>query len=117
MRAVARSAWPPGWEKMNRLEKDWSQVLTGDAAVTSWRFEALKLRLATGAYYTPDFFVVTEDGLVELHETKGHMREAARVRLLTAADLYPEFEFKLIRRSKGGQSWEIAVITGAGKKR
>lgn len=60
-----------------------------------------KLRLADGAHFTPDFRVVTVDGYVEFHETKGFMREAARVRLLVAAELHPYAFFLVFDKGDG----------------
>jgi len=97
---------------MNGLEFEWSACLNLIPDVRRWVFEGTRLRLAKGVYYTPDFTVFMSDGLIEMHECKGHMREAARVRLRTAAEVYPEFLFKLIRRPK--RSWEIEPITGSG---
>lgn len=93
----------PGRSKMNKTEEAYAQVLEArlrSGQIRMWEFQGMKLRLADGAYYTPDFFVVTVDDLIELHETKGFMREAARVRLLVAASKYP-FTFKLVRKVKG----------------
>ena len=68
--------------------------------ILDWKFGCFKLRLADGAWYKTDFFVVLADGEIQCHETKGFMREAARVRLNVAADLYP-FTFILVKRVNG----------------
>lgn len=112
MKGVARSPLPQGWEEMNGIERAWSGVLNLDASVRRWVWQGARLRLAKGAYYTPDFLVVKADGSIELHETKGFMREAARVRIRTAAELYPEFLFVLVRRP--AQMWELEHVAGAG---
>jgi len=39
-------------------------------------------------------------GWFEIHETKGHWREAARVRIKVAADLYPWFKFVAVKWDK-----------------
>lgn len=85
---------------MNKTEAGYAMVLEARrqaGAIQSWAYEAIKLRLADGAFYTPDFFIVMPDNTVELHETKGFMREAARVRLLVAMDRHP-FTFRLIKK-------------------
>ena len=69
--------------------------------IAAFAYEAEKLRLADGAYYTPDFRVVTVEGYVEFHETKGFMREAARVRLLVAAELHPYAFFLVFDKGDG----------------
>jgi hypothetical protein len=92
--------------KMNKTEAAYSQRLDLQKAAGEilWhRYEPMKLRLADGSYYTPDFGVLTRDCLFELHETKGFWREAARVRIKVAASIYP-FKFIAVKKIKGG--WE-----------
>lgn len=87
----------------NKLEREYSQILelmVRSGELKSWSYESIRLRLADGAFYTPDFLVVTADERIEIHETKGFMREAARVRIKVAAELHP-FEFFLIRKEAG----------------
>ena len=69
--------------------------------VHAWKYEGMKLRLATGAWYTPDFLVILADGAIEFHEVKGMWREAAKVRIKVAADNFPEFRFIAIQHIKG----------------
>lgn len=100
--AFARGRLPD--EGMNKTEGAYAQRLelqkrAGD--VLWYRYEPLKLRLADGSYYKPDFGVLTSDYLFELHETKGFWREAARVRIKVAAGLFP-FKFIAITRKNGG---------------
>lgn len=112
MRGRARYPKTRGAGEMNGLESAWAGVLKLDATVRRSVWQGARLRLAKGTYYTPDFMVFKTDGLIEMHETKGFMREAARVRINTAAELYPEFEFVLITRPKG--MWHIERVPGAG---
>ena len=69
-------------------------------------YEPVRLRLAEGCWYTPDFRVI-RDGKTEFHETKGYMREAARVRLRVAAELHP-YTFYLVRAD--GAGWRIESV-------
>lgn len=69
-------------------------------------YEPVRLRLAEGCWYTPDFRVI-RDGKTEFHETKGFMREAARVRLRVAAELHP-YTFYLVRAD--GAGWRIESV-------
>jgi len=93
---------------MNKLESAYAsylEALVHSKNVIRWRFEPLKLRIGRAAYYKPDFMVVVGSfghEKIELHETKGFWREAARVRIKVAADLFPEFEFIGVQR-KGGE--------------
>lgn len=95
----------------SKLERDWSVVLEAmkrDEQLLRWDYEPERLRLADGTYYTPDFRLVWHDGEVSFDECKGHMREAARVRILVAAELHP-YRFRVVRRGKR-RSWEIEEI-------
>lgn len=98
---------------MNKLEASYAQHLEARRArgeIAEWRYESTKLRLADGAWYTPDFRVVLPGGEVEFHETKGFMREAARVRLRVAAELHP-FRFLLVKRAGG--EWSVVEVRAA----
>lgn len=101
---------------MNKLETRWAQELefrrrAGDVAW--YRFEAMTLKLADGCRYTPDFLVCLADGkdgadgTLELHETKGFMRDDAQVKLRVCAEMYP-FRLRLVRRVKG--NWVVTVV-------
>lgn len=72
-----------------------------------WKFEGMKFRLADNTFYTPDFNVLRKDGLLEMRETKGWMRDDARVKIRVAASLYP-FKFFIIRKKKTG--WETEEV-------
>lgn len=89
----------------SKLERDYAQhlrLMEHDGTIRSWMYHPMRLRLADGTYYTPDFLVVMPDGGVEMHETKGHMREAARVRLNVAAEKFRFFVFRLVKRDRSG---------------
>lgn len=95
---------------MNKTEAAYAQeleLLKAAGVIKFWRFESIRLRLADGTFYTPDFLVVLSDDTIEIIETKGFMREAARVRLNVAADIHP-FRFYLAR--KEGQSFTKELI-------
>lgn len=86
------------------LERDYDLVLAARMRAQSiawYGYECWKFELAPGVWFTPDFVVLSIEpiaGVVEIHETKGWMREAARVRLLTARRLYPMFRWRVVRR-------------------
>ena len=97
---------------MNEWEQKYAQHLrmrqvAGE--VRTFEFEAMRLRMgiaanepgSRGSWFTPDFSVWLTDGSFELHEVKGFWREAARVRIKTAASLYP-FRFVVVRKVRGG---------------
>ena len=88
--------------KMNKLEERYSinlDIAKRQGIIEDWRYEAIRFKLGDGAYYKPDFLIVYKD-YFEIHETKGHWRIAAKVRIKTAAMLYPWFKFKAIYYDK-----------------
>lgn len=93
---------------MNKTEERYAmrldvQQMAGE--LESYAFEAVKVRLAQGAYYTPDFVVFETDGTISFHEVKGHWREAARLRIKVAAEQWPQFRFVAVRYICG--AWEF----------
>ena len=88
----------------SKAEARYAQLLEAqkrDGLITDWKYEAITLRLADGVRYTPDFLVRLPHGRMRLVEVKGHMREAARVRLRVAAEMYPDFTWLLVWARKG----------------
>ncbi len=73
--------------------------------IKSYEFEAMKLRLADKTFYTPDFVVVTQDDLIELHEVKGYWEDDARVKIKVAAKQHWMFKFVAIK--KAGSGWQV----------
>lgn len=89
-----------GWEQ---LYAQHLETLKRSGEVLWYRYEGLRLRLADGAQFSPDFAVVTAPlGALELHEVKGQWREAAKVRWKLAKETFP-FVFKLITKAKNGR--------------
>jgi hypothetical protein len=92
---------------MNKTEQAYAdrlEILRRAGEVLSFRFEAIKLRLAKNTFYTPDFLVVTPSQ-IEFHEVKGFWQDDARVKIKVAADQYPEFAFIAVQKSKDG--WKV----------
>ncbi len=95
---------------MNKTETEYAALLearrrTGE--IIRWRFEPVRFVLGKGSVYTPDFEVVLPDGTLEYHETKGHWREAAKVRIKVAATKFNDRRFVAIvkRAKKLGGGW------------
>ena len=121
MRAVAIVRDPhTGMNKTESAYADRLELLKGAGEIIDWSFQPEKLRLsyssvpgkkaASGpAFYTPDFRVQASDGTIEFHETKGHWRTAAKVRIRVAADLHPMFRFVAVYKEKTG--WKLEEIT------
>ena len=103
-------------DRMNKTERAYADQLYAlqlAKEIISYEFEGVKLRLGKGAWYTPDFLVVTPERF-ELHEVKGFWREAARVRIKTAAAKHPYFKFIVVKYDKPSRraigSWKIEEI-------
>ena len=69
-------------------------------------YEPWKLKLAPGAYYTPDFLLVYPSARLAFHEVKGFWREAARVRIKVAASTYPFVQFSGVQLRQGVWTYE-----------
>lgn len=103
-------------EVMNGLEGKFAaevldvQKLNGEIA--DYRFEAITLRLAKGARFTPDFTVWLKDNTVRFIETKGFWRESARLRIKIAAEMYPQHKFIVVQklRKKDGDGWKYETF-------
>jgi hypothetical protein len=88
--------------KMNPLEKNYADILeyrklAGE--IVTYRFEAMKFRLADKTFLTPDFMVTFEDR-IEFHEVKGFWEEDARVKTKVVAEMFPEFGFVAVQHRK-----------------
>jgi hypothetical protein len=108
IKAKARNIPAP---KMNKLEARyaaWLESLKKGGGIRDWAYQAITLKLADDTRYTPDFLVIA-DG-VELHETKGFMRDDARVKLRVAATQFPWFTFKLVSEKGGQYQFDIHEI-------
>lgn len=91
--------------RKNRTEEAYAAILQARKLareVEDFGFERVKLRLADGAWYTPDFDVTLADGSLEFHETKGgFIREAGMLRIKVAAHQYPHWRFYLVQHKDG----------------
>lgn len=104
MRALGRL--PAG--QMNKTEARYAahlDVLKNLGLVLWWAFEAVTFRLAPRTSYTPDFLVLTRDGVLEVHECKGHWTDDARVKIKVAAAMFP-LVFKAVTAARGG-TWHV----------
>lgn len=98
-------AYKSGWEK---LYAQHLETLKKAGDVLWYKYEGIRLRLADGALFSPDFAVVTAPlGALELHEVKGQWREAAKVRWKLAKESFP-FVFKLVTKPKKNGRFTIA---------
>ena len=85
--------------QMNKLEARYAahlDILKAAGDVNWWAYEAVKLRLADNTFYTPDFIVWTKDWHLDIHETKGWLREDANVKFKVAKEMFPIFGFRML---------------------
>jgi hypothetical protein len=110
---------------MNRTEAAYAAQLELRRAageIRSFEFEAVRLNIGEGAWYTPDFLVLrftVETGFtVEFHEVKGSWKAKnardGRTRLKAAAKQYPWARFVAVTkrrlRDASGPGWDVEEI-------
>ena len=99
---------------MNKTEAAWAgelEILRRTGQIQWYAFEPMRLILANGCSYTPDFVMVTDDGRLQIDEVKGFWRDDARVKIKVAARLFPYFQFRAVKRGKkNGPRWLIEEI-------
>ena len=108
--------------KMNRTETlraEELQLLKLAGEIQNWWFEPMSLRLSNPpegqpARYTIDFMILMNDGLTIMEDTKGSGpdNEASIVRIKCAAEQYPLWKFRLVKRKtkKQGGGWKITNV-------
>lgn len=93
--------------EMNKTEEAYAARLDVDPAVFRWWFEPLSLWLShpkegNPATFKPDFLVLYKDGTTCIDDVKSGGRgfddKAAGVRIKAAAELYPLWRFRLVRK-------------------
>ncbi len=97
---------------MNKTETryaDQLELMKRAGQIVDYRFEGVRFRLAEGAIFKPDFFVVHGE-FFEVVEIKGGLiREAALVRFKVAADMYPWFRWKMLQFKNQKEGWKTVV--------
>jgi hypothetical protein len=96
---------PKAKRGMNGLETEYANHLEARRVageITAWWYNSIRVKLADGAWFKPDYCVLLITQTIEFHEVKGGFcREAALVRLKVAAKLYSPFPFFLVRKING----------------
>lgn len=88
---------------MNKLEARFALQLEAhrrNGEIDSYEFEGVTLKIGDDCRYTPDFFVVDNDGWIIFYETKGYFRDDAKAKIRSAAKQYPYFRFVLVTEDK-----------------
>lgn len=137
--SAIRSVAPPlavkcGNHKMNRWEQEYAMELEARkraGEILWYGFEAIKLKLTGGTFYTPDFSLwvmmegqslgyewVAAEPHLQFHEVKGHLRDDANVKFKVAAELFPFAEFFMYRKRKAkeGFGWDLIKHLNGGAK-
>ena len=98
-----------GTERAYAVELERRQ-LAGE--IVRWDFQPEKLRLALLCWYEPDFRVLMTDGEIQMHEVKGFIEPAGRVKIKVAAEQHPMYWFFQVTRvaKKHGGGWKLEVI-------
>lgn len=84
---------------LNKMEQDWLDVMRmrGYQAI---RVQSQTFKLGHDTRYTPDFSAIV-DGRKVFYETKGYMRDDARVKVYVAARDFREYTFVIVKREHG----------------
>lgn len=82
--------------RMNQTEQRYADEVLEPArqagTILWWRFEGMTFKLADDCRITPDFDVMTADGLLEVHDVKGSaavFEDDAKVKMRVLADMFP----------------------------
>jgi hypothetical protein len=92
---------------MNRLESRYAAVLDARKSageIRNYWWDCINLRIGANCFYRTDFLVMASDCTLELHETKGFMRDDALVKLKIVADKFP-FRVYVVRWVEN--EWEM----------
>lgn len=99
--------------QMNKTEAEYAQFLEAQkqgGKIKAYWFESYTLKLAQDTRYTPDFMVMTNEGVMQFHEVKGYWTDDAKVKVKVASDKFPhQFVIvkKLSKKDGGGFSFEV----------
>lgn len=94
---------------MNQTERRYSEHLESRkmrGEILWFKFDCINLRLAEKTFYKPDFFVMTSDNELQVHEVKGHWEDDALVKIKVASDMYP-FLFKSVHWNSKNNAWDF----------
>lgn len=119
VKARGRKRKQPG--EMNGVERRMYAELTKDrdeGRIAEFAYESHKLRLADRLHYTPDFWILHNDGTIEFRETKAawrdkktkqfkpHWEDDARCKIKVAAELFPWYRFTAYSDVRG-KDWIV----------
>lgn len=96
--------------RMNQTEaryaRDFLEPRIASGESIRYQHEKIKLRLAGGTWYTPDFFEELADGRIWVHEVKGgKVWDDAAVKFKVAAEQFPWWRWTKVQWRNGG--WKV----------
>jgi hypothetical protein len=92
-----------------RFEIEFLEPWKHEKSIADYYFEEIKLKLANGVLYIPDYAVIEEIGALTIYEVKGgFIREDAKIKLKVAASQFKHFKFYLAQYDKG--EWAITRV-------
>jgi hypothetical protein len=95
-------------EKLNKLERARLAYLRM-IKVPQLRIHAITLKLADDCRYTTDFTYLDANGRMVFEDTKGkQVWEDSIIKMKTAARMFPEFVFCIVKRSPNG--WDVTEV-------
>lgn len=98
------NGFPRVTEYKSKLEAsfaDFLELSLKSGAMGWYRYEPMSFRIGPDARYRPDFgALVLPTRELWLYEVKGFWREAAKVRIKVAADMYPFFRWWTVEADK-----------------
>lgn len=98
--------------QMNKTEERYAQrlkLLQHAGKILWWKFEGIRLVLAPGCSLTVDFAIMTDTGVIELHDVKGSkaiFSEDARAKMKVAAELFP-FVIRAVYPKPKSDEWLV----------
>ena len=101
----------PQGRDMNKTEARYAREvldpLLSQYAILGWEWESIKFRMADRTWYTPDFLVIFPTHM-QIVEIKGFMRDDAVIKYKCCREMFPWFEWKMLRLIKG--NWDEVKI-------
>jgi hypothetical protein len=88
---------------MNKTEAKYAlglEAMKRNGEIRDYYFEGIKLRLGDNCYYTPDFMVIDNNGVICFEEIKGgYFTDDGIVKWKIACEKYPYFHFRMLSYS------------------
>lgn len=98
LKGIYKSVYPRYRSKAEEQYAWKLEAMKRSGAIAGYYYEAIKLRLANGLYFVPDFLVIMPHGRPQIHEIKRphRFREKGVIKFKVAAGMYPCFYWSLI---------------------